>query len=190
MRLFVALVPPDAAREELAGAVRDLGEPAGVRWTRPDQWHVTLAFLGEVDDRARADLVERLGRVAGRNAPLELAMAGGGRFGDRVLWTRLDGDRAPLRHLVDGVRAAARRAGLPAEERAYRPHVTLARAGTPAPDLAPLAAALREFAGTPWRADALHLVRSRLGAGPRGTAEHDTLRTWPLTGAAPVRRTR
>src|SRR6185437_9701639 len=111
-RLFVALVPPADALAELAAAVEALPETAGLRWTRPEQWHVTLAFLAEVDDRAREALTPRLERVAHRHAPPTLALAGGGRFGRQVLWTRVDGDRAALRRLADAVRAAARRCGL------------------------------------------------------------------------------
>jgi 2'-5' RNA ligase len=185
MRLFVALVPPAEALAELAAAVAALPDAPGVRWTRSEQWHVTLAFLAEVDDRTRSALAERLGRVAHRHAPPTLALAGGGRFGTQVLWTRVDGDRAALRRLADAVRAAARRCGLPGDSRPYRPHVTLARGGRAAPDLAPLAAALNGFEGRTWTAADLHLVRSVLGAGPGGTARHETVATWPLTGRHP-----
>jgi RNA 2',3'-cyclic 3'-phosphodiesterase len=182
MRLFVALVPPSEARAELAAAIHELPPEPCLRWTRPEQWHLTLAFLAEVDDRTCGQLVERLGRVARRHPPPELSLTGGGRFGARVLWTRVDGDRAALRRLVDAVRAAVRRCGLPSEQRPYRPHLTLARGGTPAPDLAPLVASLRGFTGSTWPATELHLVRSRLGAGPDGTARHERIATWELTG--------
>ena len=186
MRLFVALVPPADALDELAAAVDALRATPGLRWTRPEQWHVTLAFLAEVDDRAREALTPRLERVARRHAPPTLALAGGGRFGGRVLWTRVDGDRAALRRLADAVRAAARRCGLPVDTRPYRPHLTLARtlarARDPATDLAPLAAALDGFAGRPWSASDLHLVRSVLGAGPGRTAHHEPVASWPFSG--------
>jgi RNA 2',3'-cyclic 3'-phosphodiesterase len=184
MRLFVALAPPAEAVAQLAAVLRDLPPEPRVRWTRSEQWHITLAFLAEVDDRTRAELVERLGRVAGRHPPLSLALAGGGRFGGQVLWTRIDGDRMPLRRLANAVRAAARRSGLPTEQRPYRPHLTLARSAEPAPDLRPLVAALQGFAGSTWPATELYLVRSHLGAGPGGTARHETIATWPLTSRA------
>jgi 2'-5' RNA ligase len=128
---------------------------------------------------------------------MELALRGAGRFGDRVLWTRVlaapavePGRAAPgsgpgrdavddLRALAASVGAAARRCRIPVDDRPYRPHLTLAR-GRPGSDLRPLVDALRGFAGTPWTADALHLVRSRLGAGPGGTAVHEVVATWPL----------
>jgi 2'-5' RNA ligase len=182
MRLFVALVPPADALAELAAAVDALRATPGLRWTRPEQWHVTLAFLAEVDDRTRAALTPRLERVAHRHPPPTLALAGGGRFGRQVLWTRVDGDSAALRRLADAVRAAARRCGLPIDARPYRPHLTLARVSRPATDLTPLAAALDGFAGRPWSASDLHLVRSVLGAGPGRTAHHEPVASWPLSG--------
>lgn len=188
MRLFVALAPPAEAVAELAAVLRDLPTEPQVRWTRPEQWHVTLAFLAEVDERARAELAERLGRVARRHAPLTLSLAGGGRFGGQVLWTRIEGDRMPLRRLADAVRAAVRRCGLPTDQRPYRAHLTLARSARttqPPPDLRPLVAALQGFVGSAWPATDLRLVRSHLGAGPGGTARHEAVATWPLTGRAP-----
>lgn len=187
MRLFVALIPPPDLVDELrewVSALREL-EP-DVRWSRPEQWHLTLAFLGEVGDESRDELSRRLGKAAGRHPPLTLSFAGGGRFGDRVLWTRVHGERDRLRRLADSVRAAARRSGLATEQRPYRPHLTLARATTTAVDLRPLVDALAPYEGRSWTADEVHLVRSHLGAGPGGTALHEPIRSWPL--GDPARR--
>ena len=180
MRAFVALIPPAAVLDELATAVAPLQARPDLRWTPAAQWHLTLAFLGEIDEGVLTDLETRLARAAHRHPPLELALGGAGRFGDRVLWTRV---RAPdrLRALAASVTAAARRVRIDVDDRPYRPHLTLAR-GRPGADLRPVVEALRGFTGTPWTADALHLVRSRLGAGPGGTAAHEVVATWPLGG--------
>jgi 2'-5' RNA ligase len=186
MRSFVALVPPAEVLAELGTALETLPAEPRLRWTRPEQRHLTLAFLGEVDDRTGDRLVERLTRVARRHPPLNLSLAGGGRFGDGVLWTGVDGDRLALRRLVDSVRAAARRSGLPTEHRRpHRPHLTLARAAAPVSDLRPLVVALNDFVGSTWTARELHLVRSHLGEGPGGSARHVTVATWALTGRGP-----
>jgi 2'-5' RNA ligase len=183
MRAFVALIPPARVIDELATAVAPFREEKALRWTPSGQWHLTLAFLGEIDgdtldEGVLPDLTERLARAARRYPPMELALTGAGRFGDRVLWTRV---RAPegLRALAASVGAAARRCRIAVDDRPYRPHLTLAR-GRPGRDLRPVVEALHGFAGTPWTADALHLVRSRLGAGPGGTAAHEVIATWPL----------
>jgi 2'-5' RNA ligase len=180
MRLFVAVTPPSRVVEELqtATAAMRSAHPQ-LRWALPDQWHLTLAFLGEVGDQARADLSARLGRVAARHAPMRLALHGAGRFGDRVLWTRVGGDVTALRGLAASVRAAALRAGIDVEDRPYRPHLTLARAREHG-DLRPVVEAMADFAGSSWTAGELHLVRSHLGAGP---ARYEQVASWELTGS-------
>ena len=184
MRLFVALWPPPDAVSELLATVDDVRKDApGLRWTRPEQWHLTLAFLGEVPDDRRPELDERLARAASRHPPLTLRFAGGGRFGTRVLFTRVDGDREPLTRLAASVSAAARRSRIPVDDRPYRPHLTLAR-GRDGEDLRPLAARLESFAGATWTAARLDLVESRLGKGPDRTARYVSVASWPLAGRA------
>jgi RNA 2',3'-cyclic 3'-phosphodiesterase len=183
MRLFVAVTPPPQVLDELGSATETMRSARPeLRWTRPDQWHLTLAFLGEVDDTARADLSVRLGRTATQHPPMRLALHGAGRFGDRVLWTRVAGDVVALRGLAASVRAAARRAHVDVEDRPYRPHLTLAR-GREGADLRPVVDVLAGFAGRTWTAGELHLVRSHLGAGPERTSRYETLTSWALTGS-------
>ncbi|MGH3933830.1 MAG: RNA 2',3'-cyclic phosphodiesterase [Pseudonocardiaceae bacterium] len=180
MRLFVALVPPGEVIDELKASTAPMRELVpGLRWTRPEQWHVTLAFLGEVGEHVVDELTRRLSRAAARHPPLSLSFGGGGRFGHQVLWMGVRGDRDGLCRLADSVRAAARRSRLRLEQRPYRPHLTLARADA-AVDLRPLVGRLVSWQGLPWVAVRLHLVRSRLGAGPGGSALHEPIAGWPL----------
>ena len=191
VRAFVALVPPAAVLAELAAAPsRRCAQPTpDLRWTPAAQWHLTLAFLGEIDgdhhEGVLPDLTERLARAARRHPPEALALSGAGRFGDRVLWTRVTGGR--LRALAASVGAAARRCGIAVEDRPYRPHLTLAR-GRPGADLRPAVEALRGFAGTTWTADdAAPRPQHGWAPGPGGTAAHEVIATWPL-GRAPPRQ--
>ena len=185
MRLFVAVaLPPEAAGEldEVAAPLR----PArpDLRWTGRDAWHLTLAFLGEVDEAVIAKLSVRLERAARRHPFLSLSLAGAGAFPSatraRVLWTGIQGDRRELGLLAASAGAGARRAGAPpaASGRGYQPHLTLARCRAPA-DVTALVEALGGFAGTPWVASELHLIHSRLGAHPR----YEVIGTWPLRSA-------
>jgi len=182
MRLFVAVLPPAAARDELEAAAAPL-RPArpDLRWTSHDVWHITLAFLGEVEDVATGRLMPRLERAARRHASLRLSFAGGAAFPGaaraRVLWTGLRGDHRALAGLAASVAAAARRAGAPPpdEGRRFQPHLTLARCRAPA-DVRPLVAALTGFVGTPWTVSLIHLIRSH--PGPRPT--YEALASWPL----------
>lgn len=186
MRLFVAVVAPPEALEHLAAALGEarsreaavLGAEA-LRWSHPDTWHLTLAFLGEVVDRLVPDLERRLHRAAARHPAADVALTGAGRFDGRVLWIGFGGEVAGLKRLAASVQAASRRAGADVDERPLRAHITLARAREPT-DLRPAVAALADYAGPPWTADELVLVRSRLGAGPGRTALHEVISRHPL----------
>lgn len=128
MRLFVAVVPPRPVVLELRAALTTLPhDNPRLRWCRPETWHVTLAFFGEVADDALDDLKERLGRAAARNTPMELALAGGGHFAGRTLWTGVQGERDRLGRLAESVNSVARRCHIKVDERPFRPHLTLAR---------------------------------------------------------------
>jgi 2'-5' RNA ligase len=179
VRLFVAIVPPPAVKAELDGQlIGPRGDWPALRWTRPPDWHVTLAFLGAVPEPVLPSLMARLGRAAHRHQATELAVRGVGTFpgaaGARVLWAGIaagqpggaSGDQsgraaATLRPLAASVAAAARRVGAlpPDEGRRYRPHITLARLSGPA-DLRALTAALADLASQPWMAAEIELIRS------------------------------
>jgi RNA 2',3'-cyclic 3'-phosphodiesterase len=182
VRLFVAVEPSADAVAELEAATAPL-RPSwpGLRWTGTDAWHVTLAFLGEVAEAVLPGLSARLERAAHRHPALTLSIAGAGAFPGpakaRVLWAGIRTDQAALTALARSVAAGARRAGAePAEEgRRYRPHLTLARCREPA-DVGGLIEALGGFAGSPWTAGQIHLIRSQLHDRPR----YVTLGTWPL----------
>jgi RNA 2',3'-cyclic 3'-phosphodiesterase len=192
MRLFVAIAPPAAVLDELdalAGPLR--AGRQDLRWTNREAWHVTLAFLGQVDESAATRLLRRRENAARRHHVFRLAFSGAGAFPAatraNVLWSGLSGDRGTLAHLAESVAAGASRAGAPPPDkgRRFRPHLTLARCRTPV-DVTELVAALEGYQGPSWPADHIHLVRSRLGATeyPRYT----TLGSWPLRPARPPDR--
>ena len=187
MRLFVAIAPPAAVLDELdalAGPLR--AGRADLRWTSRDAWHVTLAFLGQVDEAAADRLRPRLEGAARRHRAFRLAFTGAGAFPAptraNVLWSGLSGDRRALARLAESVAAGARRAGAPPPDkgRRFQPHLTLARCRMPA-DVSGLVAALAGYQGAPWTADRIHLVRSRPGATDQ--PRYATLGSWPLRPA-------
>ncbi|MEU1486354.1 RNA 2',3'-cyclic phosphodiesterase [Streptomyces sp. NPDC005752] len=184
-RLFAAVLPPEPAAEELAGAVAPLLELPGavnLRWTARAGWHYTLAFLGNVDEELLPELYSRLERGAHRTEPFPLRIRGGGRFDGRALWAGAGGDLVTLRLLAERAHAAARRSGVPMEaHRRYTPHLTLARSRVPA-DLTPYTAALEGFEGTEWEAAEMALVRSDLPVDgvPGEQPRYEVVRAWPL----------
>jgi 2'-5' RNA ligase len=185
MRLFVALEPPAEALAELEAAVAPLrpGWP-GLRWASQERWHVTLAFLGEVDQARLEPLGVRLERAAARHRGSLVRIGRGGAFPGprkaRILCAHIEGERgelAELAALAASVAAGARRAGAPPpdEGRRYRPHLTLARSRQPA-DLGGLVGGLGGFAGSAWSASQIVLVRSHTGPQPR----YEAIAGWPL----------
>ena len=189
MRLFVALAPPSAVAEDLAAACAPFrAQRADLRWAPVAHWHITLAFLGEVSEASLARLQPRMERAARRHAAFGLSFAGAGAFPSpgraTVLWSGLAGDRRALGELAQTVAAGAGRAGAapPDAGRRYRPHLTLARCRAPA-DLSPVVTGLDGYAGPAWQAEALHLIRSHLGAGAAGAPRYETLETYRLQAA-------
>lgn len=192
MRMFAALVPPDHVVEDLAEFLepRVDAEP-GFRWTTPEQWHVTVAFMGHVHERNLDELVERLARTGARRTPLDLTLAGGGAFPNpgraKVLFVGVDADGRDddLRHLAIGARAAASKAGADSEGGRFRAHVTLARTGTPT-EVTRWVRLLDTYRGPTWRADALHLIQSHLGEGPRKRPRYEVVETFPIGRETPA----
>jgi len=124
MRLFVALALPDEVAD---GLVTLQGGIPGARWSRREQLHLTLRFIGEVDGRDAAAIDDALAFIRAPRFTLELK--GVGEFGGknpRALWTGVR-DEAPVAHLQRKVESAVQRVGMPPEERKFSPHVTLAR---------------------------------------------------------------
>jgi 2'-5' RNA ligase len=195
VRLFAALMlPPHVsqwlrARQERA-VERSSRLPAELRWAHPEQWHLTLAFFGEVEERHVDDLGARLVRASARRPPLHLTLAAPGTFGSarraRVVWQGVGGDVVRLRGLAASCRAAGRRIGLQADGLAararFRPHVTLARLPRPG-DVTDVLDVLAGSDYPSWHAEEAVLVRSDLGAGPRGRARHTVLSRLPLQAA-------
>jgi 2'-5' RNA ligase len=181
VRAFVSVMLPDVTRRALQAQLEPVrsADPVArhLRWERPQRWHLTLAFLGAVESDIPPAIEPRLRRAASRTDALALSVAGLGRFGGRVLYAQVHGDRPGLRRLAERTQAAARRVGVPMPDRAFRPHVTLARSPSVV-DLRPLVQVGRAVTVEPWRVDEICLVESVLGNRPR----YDVLERFALRG--------
>lgn len=180
IRLFVAIPLPDAVRRALAGLA---GGVPGANWTAPENFHVTLRFIGEVEDPWLADAAAALAEVRGE--PFALQVAGVDFFGDRkrarIIYAGVRGGE-PLLQLQRRVERALARAGLPAEQRRYHPHVTLARLkGAPLERVGRFLEAHGTFACPPLQVARFALFSSwPSGGGPQYREEAD----YPLPPAA------
>lgn len=190
MRLFVAIAPPSGVLDELDSLTAPWrAARQDLRWTNRQAWHVTLAFLGEVEESGLSNLLPRLERAARRHHDIRLAFAGAGAFPApqraNVLWSGLSGDRRALANLAQSVAAGASRAGAtpPDRGRRFQPHLTLARCRLPA-DVTGIVTEMAGYQGQSWTADRIHLVRSHLGGGAQ--PRYTTVEWWQLRGTSPA----
>jgi 2'-5' RNA ligase len=180
MRLFIALDLDEHARtaivaeqKRLASALREAGR-SSIRWVRPDQMHLTLVFLGEINE-ARAEGVIAEIREEVPQAAFELVFEGIGVFPPRgaptVLWAGTSSGAASAIALQSEMARRVARHGVPLESRRFQPHLTLGRWRE-----ARSADRQRVLAAASGRITALHvdhatLYQSRLSsAGPSYTA--------------------
>jgi 2'-5' RNA ligase len=162
MRLFVALTLPETLRDQLAALA---GGIPGARWTPPDNYHLTLRFIGEVQSWQAQEIDDALAAL--RTKPFTLSVAGIGTFerDGRVMavWAKVErNDR--LMHLQQKIETALQRVGLAPERRRFAPHITLGRVDQ-APDARVVAwvHAHSLFRAEPVEMDHFTLYSSRLG---------------------------
>lgn len=169
-RLFAALLVPDEVREHLVAAIRPVREEFGreLRWTDPDNWHLTLAFYGAWPN----DPSELLTHLAGAGeGPLRLHLRGAGSFAGRTLWVGVGGDVKPLRRLM-----AASQVEEPEFEK-QRAHLTVARVTDRAWSwaAADITRAMSVYAGPEFVADRITLLESFLGEGRSGGPRYEVV---------------
>jgi 2'-5' RNA ligase len=166
-RLFFALWPDEGVRARLE-ALRDgfsLGRPIAGR-----NLHLTLAFLGELDEAAQRCVLEAAARLTPQ--PFTLCLDEMGWFRrPQVLWVGASQTPAPLAGLVARLNEGLQACGFPPETRPYSAHVTLARKVHRGPPKA------QAIPPVEWRVEEFVLVESILGQ--RG-AEYQPLRRWPM----------
>jgi 2'-5' RNA ligase len=167
MRLFVALDLPPALRTRLSFLAGGL---PGVRWVPPENYHVTLRFIGELP-RWRAEEVDQsLANIRAPGFALQLAGVGAFAKGGRVTALYIGVERnAALEHLQAKVERALQNAGVEGERRRYVPHVTMARLegargeGVPEAKVAAWVQSHNLFRSTPTTVEHFTLFSSQLG---------------------------
>jgi 2'-5' RNA ligase len=167
MRLFFGLALPDSLRERLSHLRFGV---EGAKWSEPSNYHITLRFLGEIEEPLIDPLCEAAAE-AGRGA-LTLSLSGVGHFKTgrepRVLWAGIGEGVEPLSALAARLERAAQGQGLEPDHRNYAPHVTLARMKSARlRHVETWLAEHADFVSTPFTARRFHLYESRPGkSGP------------------------
>jgi 2'-5' RNA ligase len=183
VRLFVALELPGTHRAALAG-VCEQGRRGGVRWVAAENVHLTLKFLGEVDEALVPEIEEALAAAAGEARPFALALRGGGCFPNarspRVIWVGVSEGAEEASRLAAEMERALGPLGFAPEKRRFRPHLTIGRPKDPRAAVAATAdkiEQLRGFGAAAAEAAALALIKSTLT--PEG-AVYEVIRRFEL----------
>lgn len=171
MRLFFAVAVPDEVLERVGAIQTQLRErigDEGVRWTRPDQFHYTLKFLGEQSFQRAETAVEVATAIAEEGAPFEMTLSGVGAFPNdqrpSILWVGAAQGADELVTLATRLDDVLSRRGFPHDKKPLKAHLTLARIKTYAGE----AAAARTLRSAPdadcgsFRVDRFVLMRSIL----------------------------
>lgn len=161
-RLFIAVPVDDSVKANLE-RVGTAANARGVSWVGPANMHLTLAFLGDVEERRVPEVEDVMYAATEDVGALQLRAQGLGAFPDersaRVMWAGLDGDVPQLIELQARLVRQLRSAGFEVDSKKFRPHITLARFRYPQPLPARLAR-LQEFGE--WEARELQLIESHL----------------------------
>jgi len=132
MRLFVGIGLPDGCRDAISRVLSPLRERGdAVSWTRAENLHLTLKFLGEVPEDRVEPLAAEMAAAAGDARPFDLLLEGAGGFptisSPRILWVGIREPLDPVRKLHQNMEDVLSGAGFPREGRSFHPHITVGR---------------------------------------------------------------
>jgi 2'-5' RNA ligase len=173
IRAFIAIELPSQVKTALSQLQDNLktNKSASVKWVDPEGIHLTLKFLGNVDEAEIPALNKALSEAVRGVAPFCLELGEPGAFPNpqapRVVWVGIGGEIEPLRTLHNNIDRVLAPLGFPPEKRAFSPHLTLGRVREEALPgekrrLGESVAALKTGAKSSFRVESLSLMRSRL----------------------------
>jgi len=131
-RTFIAIEIGSPAREIMLRLIKQLAvELSGVRWTQPDQLHLTLKFIGDIDNRTLPEICNHMRAACAGVDAFSASLRGLGAFPKnkppRVVWVGFKDGVEPLELINQRLETSLAAAGVPREGRAYAPHLTLGR---------------------------------------------------------------
>ncbi|MEY2485556.1 MAG: 2,3-cyclic 3-phosphodiesterase [Verrucomicrobiota bacterium] len=160
-RLFVAIDLPESLQQSLADLDPQI---RGMRWTVPEQFHLTLSFLGDVGEEPDQRLREKLNVIEFHS--FFLPLAGIGTFPPRgvpkIIWIGVGSGHPHLFQVYKRVQEAVLAVGLEPDLRTWHPHITLARCRNPSPSIIRFLRENAEIDAGMIRVDAFHLYSSKL----------------------------
>lgn len=190
-RLFISVRLPEAAIEEIGGFINAMPTMASsnVRWTRRENVHLTLVFLGDTSTELIPELKDQILEASANTSPFTLKLGETGAFpsyhSPKILWVGLDGEVRKLMQFQGRIEGGLRRIGFEPERRPFTPHITVGRT------VRDLTRQYEGDIGFSWRrsivptvraelpVNELHVLRSRLQTGG---AVYEPVFTAPLGG--------
>ena len=191
MRLFVACEVPEDVKSTVGAVTTALRESSGtaVRWVNAESVHLTLKFLGEVEQKTLPSVKVAMQEAVVRHSPfsLEFSTIGmfGGREGLRIMWMGIAGDILRLEALARDMNLALEVVGFDRDRRPFRPHLTIGRVrdhiSTRERAAIEVSVGKTKIPLVTWRTSQVSLISSTLTA--KG-AQYETVATFPLRSAA------
>jgi RNA 2',3'-cyclic 3'-phosphodiesterase len=178
IRTFIALPLPETVKDALFEVSGMLRKTINARWVKPDAIHLTMKFLGDIDEKNLVSIGERLDDVSSRHPRFVMRLTGLGAFPSvrkaRLIWAGIDTDMVGLHKLAASIDDLSANYGVPKEGRPFTAHITLARLREPS--MINLDVRMRDIT---FIIDKMHLYKSDLT--PQG-ARYTLLHSSPFTG--------
>ncbi|MFH1868524.1 MAG: RNA 2',3'-cyclic phosphodiesterase [Candidatus Omnitrophota bacterium] len=132
MRTFIAIALTEEAHEELSSLQDSLRKSgADIKWVKPDHIHLTLKFLGEIDEEQAAEIKASIDETVKNQKPFDIHLAKIGAFPriafPKIVWVGIDEGSQGCMALAKSVEEAMQRLGFEKEKRPFSPHLTLGR---------------------------------------------------------------
>jgi 2'-5' RNA ligase len=136
IRAFIAFELPPEVKTYLGEIISGLrGNRAPVRWVKPEGLHITLKFLGDIEEKIVPSLSRQLNDIVASCLPLQLSLSHLGAFPDarrpRVIWAGLRGDTSAMAEIAGKIDRICTSFGMEKEKRPFRAHVTIGRLKVP-----------------------------------------------------------
>jgi len=179
-RAFIALSLPENILAALGSVSGELEKSVDAKWVKPKAMHLTLKFLGNIDETSLAGLSAGMDEIASGYSPFEMVLSPLGAFPStkkaRVIWAGIDTDIIRLRNLASSIDALSAQFGVAKEERTFSAHITLARLKTSAVVNLDIKVPALNFT-----AKKMHLLKSELS---QLGAKYTVLHSSPFKGAS------
>ncbi len=132
IRSFLAFELPEFVKEELSGLIRSFNRGVSkVRWVKRENMHLTVLFLGNINEETIPAMAEDISDICERFSPFIVRMKGVGCFPNirnpKVIWVGIDGEIERMAKFYESLVMNLSKYGIKQENRTYRPHLTLGR---------------------------------------------------------------